>query len=1633
MTRPVVSDSTPQLQKEQGHPMNTKEEFPLVSIVIRSMDRPTLRKALSSIAIQTYSNIEVVVVNAKGGGHTDIGDFCGNFKIRIVNSAGPTLSRPAAANIGLRAATGQYLMFLDDDDWLLAEHVAKLVYVLVRSHSNALAVHTAVAGINGVGQPTGTIYDNPYDPVRLMFENHLPIHSVLFSRRLLDVGCMFDETLELLEHWDFWLQVSCHTSIPFVPGVSAHYLIHESSGVREFNEITHSINVRFFQKWRSLWPESVFVNAMYRMNKFHALTVAVSERDSQLASLSQSVAERDNQITSLNQSVAERDNQITSLNQSVAERDNQITSLNQGIADARRELAQVLASKSWRITKPLRFSRRVALSKPYIATRRALSDNSRALWRALPISYERKRSLKGFLFKISPWIFRWSKAYQAWNAFNAPVNYAPMPDAADRQPRESAGEYVPLIKASPLEHKPAKLICFYLPQFHAIPENDEWWGEGFTEWTNVQPAQPQFEGHYQPHVPGELGYYNLLDPAVQRRQVELAKLYGIDGFCFYFYWFGGKRLLEAPIENYLNDKTLDLPFCLCWANENWSRRWDGLDSEILMAQQHSVDDDLAFIQHVARYMRDPRYIRINGKPLLLVYRPSLLPSALKTASRWRDWCRANGVGEIYLAYTQSFETPDPAKYGFDAAIEFPPNNSAPPNITDSVTPIGDTFGSTVYDWRVFVERSEHYKQQPYTLFRSVCPSWDNTARRKNRGTVFLSSTPALYQRWLENAIRDTQAHRPDPDERLIFVNAWNEWAEGAHLEPDARYGYAHLNATLKALLVCSGSDACANVPEETASRHQSVVDTRWNRVSAIFVEAPERGLFGFLGDYVALLAQASQHGASFSLENHVPCCEVSGERIVLDRRESLSRLGSSFNNKRVFCFVVLQYNKVELTEQCVASLRKLDHCGRDVRIVIVDNKSSDEVRTRTQEAFGSAPDVTVLYSDANLGFSGGNNLGYEYAREKLGAEFMVILNNDTAIEQGNFIREAVELYDRWGYSIAGPDIITPDGRHENPWNNYVYSIEEWETLRSIRRAEREHYLGHADATFRKIGKATPGSEIFLNPILQGAAYVVSPVFITDRDKIFDERLFLYGEEFVLAIDCLLSGHLTIYTNKLEVRHHEGMSTGDLPPHDKLMFGYDSAIKAISLSLKRLERHRAASLGSVIDFADIEKIDDCLDHNVPNVSVDLLFCQPGYHGGGEYGKAVFKALAEVNAKHGGFQLWAALNPNLFIDSWVWETCKANAINIVAVRSYDEIVQIVNSDRFDSFFTPAIVVYTGYEYMGKVGSHLPFTCKKTRVIGTLHDIRDFELARNRRQVLETRRKIGCLKESKMSESEINHAAQASLDQAEALRQMYRAIVQDETVDTIVTISSYCENSIKDNIGSPRKPLQVLASPQKRRPVPAPFVRNKFNPTSSPYALLLHAAREEKNGASAVVAFDQLFEESNNRGLLADFHVVLTGVTHLDQLGLAQIRHPDRFIALSELAPEQFEYLLKHARFLVYPSFNEGFGYPPVEVMTYGVPSIVSNATAIPEVCGHAVKYFDPYNLGSIKEAILNILSDGIDKNIIFEQYNLVTEKQNADLKILVGLIVGKNRFSRQIVRHQFDTNCAKKFIYRASAGA
>ena len=346
-----------------------------------------------------------------------------------------------------------------------------------------------------------------------------------------------------------------------------------------------------------------------------------------------------------------------------------------------------------------------------------------------------------------------------------------------------------------------RTIAFHLPQFHAIPENDRWWGAGFTEWTNVTRALPNYRGHYQPHLPADLGFYDLSDPRALKRQGELAAQYGIGGFCHYFYWFsGGRRVLEKPLEHLLTGAAGDFPFCLCWANENWTRTWDGQSNDVLLAQTYEEGDAEALIAEMAPYLKRPNYIRVNGKPLVLLYRPGLLPDARLWAAHWRDWCARNGVGEIYLAYVESFEkaggAADPASLGFDAGVEFPPAGAHafihPPGPLYNAR-----FEGKVSDYRQIVLRYMAEPTPPHTRVRGAMPGWDNTARRQDNNLSHHHATPGAFQAWLEAIFAETRRQNFG-EERIVFINAWNEWAEGAHLEPDQRFGHGWLEAVRNA-------------------------------------------------------------------------------------------------------------------------------------------------------------------------------------------------------------------------------------------------------------------------------------------------------------------------------------------------------------------------------------------------------------------------------------------------------------------------------------------------------------------------------------------------------------------------------------------------------------------------------------------------------------------------------------------------------------------------------------------------------------------------------------------------------------------------------------------------------------------
>lgn len=372
------------------------------------------------------------------------------------------------------------------------------------------------------------------------------------------------------------------------------------------------------------------------------------------------------------------------------------------------------------------------------------------------------------------------------------------------------------IISDPSEKGALRAIAFHLPQFHPIPENDQWWGKGFTEWTNVVKAKPKFPGHYQPHLPADLGFYDLRLPEARAAQAEMAARHGIYGFCYYHYWFNGKQVLERPLNEIRQSGQPDFPFCLCWANENWTRRWDGLDDEVLLEHKYGPADDLAHIRSLIPLFHDRRYIRVMDRPLFLVYRASKFPEPQKTTELWRREAERAGLKGLFLVRVESFgdESGDPRNMGFDWSVEFQSRWSSLPDrifrrkwwrrrrLGTAELGLLDNF---VCDYKDLVKKALTDPVPEYPRIPCVCPGWDNSPRRERGATIFINSTPEKYEYWLQDVVNRTKAnlrlgtnHDITPDS-LIFINAWNEWAEGNHLEPCQKWGRRYLEATQRAL------------------------------------------------------------------------------------------------------------------------------------------------------------------------------------------------------------------------------------------------------------------------------------------------------------------------------------------------------------------------------------------------------------------------------------------------------------------------------------------------------------------------------------------------------------------------------------------------------------------------------------------------------------------------------------------------------------------------------------------------------------------------------------------------------------------------------------------------------------------
>ncbi len=371
--------------------------------------------------------------------------------------------------------------------------------------------------------------------------------------------------------------------------------------------------------------------------------------------------------------------------------------------------------------------------------------------------------------------------------------------------------------------KKARLIALYLPQFHPIPENDKWWGKGFTEWTNVVKGKPRFKGHYQPHLPKDLGYYDLRLPETREAQAELAKKYGIYGFCYYHYWFNGRRILEAPVDAILSSGKPDFPFMLCWANENWTRNWDGGFDQVLLKQNYPMEDIRNHVKYLARCFQDDRYIKVDGKPVFAIYKDEDICELERYIQVFREELYKYKI-EMYLCrFERRKGTITNFKRAFsifDAGIEFQPLTRQFMRIAQSKRKIAmGRFMKPVYDFCSFFEINPRiYRKMPIVLsyrdviendlnedfqqgwpiYPGVCPGWDNSARRLyNRAMILDGSTPELFGEWVIRKIEGTNwdiLH-----DNFIFINAWNEWAEGNHLEPCERWGCQYLETLQRSI------------------------------------------------------------------------------------------------------------------------------------------------------------------------------------------------------------------------------------------------------------------------------------------------------------------------------------------------------------------------------------------------------------------------------------------------------------------------------------------------------------------------------------------------------------------------------------------------------------------------------------------------------------------------------------------------------------------------------------------------------------------------------------------------------------------------------------------------------------------
>lgn len=367
----------------------------------------------------------------------------------------------------------------------------------------------------------------------------------------------------------------------------------------------------------------------------------------------------------------------------------------------------------------------------------------------------------------------------------------------------SKNEFVPFTEHPYERHsEDPKIYAFYLTQFHAIPENDHAHGKGFTEWTNVANATPQFVGHYQPKLPYDLGFYNLLMHGVMERQVEIAKNYGVYGFCFYYYWFSGRKLLEKPLEYFLHSN-INFHFHLCWATENWSKRWDGGENEIIVEQQLNEDDADHFFDDLLPYISDSRYEKINGMPLLIIYRVDMFDkkSFNTFVNRINNLAIKNGFEGLYLLCTNAFDYTKTIGYNVQGLVEFPPHGLPNEKYINNNPRLSRNANFSIINMSNYIKDGGHLNTPKQVSFKTCFPEWDNTPRKTYTEGLCYTMKPSDFAQWLSDNILWTREHH-EKNEQIVYINAWNEWGEGAILEPTTHFGYRNLETLKRTIESC---------------------------------------------------------------------------------------------------------------------------------------------------------------------------------------------------------------------------------------------------------------------------------------------------------------------------------------------------------------------------------------------------------------------------------------------------------------------------------------------------------------------------------------------------------------------------------------------------------------------------------------------------------------------------------------------------------------------------------------------------------------------------------------------------------------------------------------------------------------